>query len=260
MTDRRAGLRYFASNVRFYLLYLSRSRIEITLTFMLPLFYATVAHLIAESGSDRITPLEITLGAGLMGMWTTVMYGAGGLIKEQRRLGILELLLAAPGRFPSAIATMTLAVALFGFEAMLGTLAWGYLLFDAQIDAAALPALAVAATLTVLAMSAVGFMVAAVFVRVRKAESAAEAVVAPLWLLSGVLIPVSTLPDPVQAISRLLPMTFGAEALRAATRNVWDVRAIAACLGLSLLYGAIGWAAVNAAAQSSRSRGGMHLW
>ncbi len=87
MTNLSADWKLFSSNVRFYLLHLSRSPIELTITFLLPLFFATVAHLIGEAGSGRLTSLEITLGAGLMGMWTTVMYGAGGLIKEQRRLG-----------------------------------------------------------------------------------------------------------------------------------------------------------------------------
>ncbi|GAA1416817.1 hypothetical protein GCM10009601_09740 [Streptomyces thermospinosisporus] len=253
-------LRSFVSNVRFYLLYLSRSRIDATLNFLLPIFYATIAHLIAEASPDKIDPLAITVGAGLMGMWTTVMYGAGGLIKEQRRLGLLELLLAAPGYFPSSIASMTIAVSLFGFEAMLGTVAWAYFVFDVNVASNILFELVVTAGIAVIAMSAVGFMVAAVFVRVRKAESVAEAVIAPLWLLSGVLIPVSTLPSSVQLISKLLPMTFGAQALRAATRGVWDLQAIGTCFLLSLIYGVIGWMAVSAAARSSRSHGGMHLW
>ncbi len=158
------------------------------------------------------------------------------------------------------IMSMTVAVSLLGFEAMLGTVAWGYFLFDARIEGPILPALAVTVVLCVLAMSVVGFVVAAVFVEVRKAESVAEAVVAPLWLLSGVLIPVSALPGPAQVLSQLLPVTFAAEALRAATHSIWDVHAIGACLALSLLYATLGWIGVNAAARSSRSRGGMHLW
>ena len=44
------------------------------------------------------TLLYAALGAGLMGIWSTTLFGSGGVIQWQRWQGTLELVVAAPAR------------------------------------------------------------------------------------------------------------------------------------------------------------------
>ena len=43
--------------------------------------------------------LYVALGAGLMGIWSSTLFGSGGAIQWQRWQGTLELLVAAPPPF-----------------------------------------------------------------------------------------------------------------------------------------------------------------
>ncbi|MGW7198724.1 ABC transporter permease [Streptomyces chryseus] len=200
------------------------------------------------------------IGAGLMGMWSTIMFGAGTVIKAQRYQGTLEFLLGSPKKLSSIVIPITTAASVFGAASMLLTCLWGVVVFDARITPAHVPAMTLAAVVTTLAMGAFGLLVAALFVQARRAESMASPMIAPLWMISGILVPVTGLIEPLRPISRLLPMSWGAEAVRAAAAGLPYLPALAWCAATGLAYLVIGSWAINTVAERSRRKGEVNLW
>ena len=72
-------------------------------------------------------------------MWSLVVIGSSNALENQRWLGTLELLVAAPVPFAVVIAPITVASGVVGGYALVATLTWGRLLFHVplSIDAAA---------------------------------------------------------------------------------------------------------------------------
>ena len=61
---------------------------------MQPVIFASIAFFMFEAGSRPGTLLYVALGAGLMGIWSSTLFGSGGAIQWQRWQGTLELLVA----------------------------------------------------------------------------------------------------------------------------------------------------------------------
>src|SRR5258708_12461694 len=61
-----------------------------------PVIFATIAYYMFKSGGRSGTLLYASLGAGMMGVWSSTLFGSGGMIQWQRWQGTLELGAAAP--------------------------------------------------------------------------------------------------------------------------------------------------------------------
>ena len=69
--------------------------------------------------------LYVALGAGLMGIWSSTLFGSGGSIQWQRWQGTLELWVAAPAPFLWIMLPLTVATASIGLYSVVATLLWG---------------------------------------------------------------------------------------------------------------------------------------
>ena len=86
-------------------------------------------------------------------------------------------------------------------------------------------------------MGLLGLLFASVFILYPTAHGLANLFEYPVWMLSGVLVPISELPGPVRTVSYLLAPTWGVEAvIGAATGEPGAAAAIAVCAVLSALY------------------------
>ena len=65
---------------------------------ILPIFYATIAYYMFRAGTRSGSLLYVSLGAGMMGIWSSVLFGSGGLIQWQRWQGTLEYVIGVPPR------------------------------------------------------------------------------------------------------------------------------------------------------------------
>ena len=81
----------------------------------------------------------------------------------------------------------------------------------------------VAAPVCILALGMFGLLLAATFVLMRNANALANTLEYPVWLVSGMLVPITVLPAWTTPIAAVLPTTWAARALREATSGgpVW---------------------------------------
>ncbi|MFQ6144606.1 ABC transporter permease [Streptomyces seoulensis] len=244
----------------FHIRDLSRETSDVALNLITPVFYACIAYFLHRAGGGEQNLADLMIGAGLMGMWSSIMFGAGTVIKVQRYQGTLEFLLGSPKRLSAIVIPITTAASVFGAASMLLTCLWGVIVFGVRFDPAHVAGMAAAAVVTTLAMGAFGLLVAALFVQARRAESMASPMIAPLWMISGILVPVSGLIEPLRPLSRVLPMSWGAEAVRAAAAGLPFLPALAWCAASGLVYLFVGSWAIEVVARRARHKGEVNLW
>lgn len=203
----------------------------------IPLILATIGFYLAKSGPADRPVLALALGAGFMGMWSTTLHGSGAAITRQRHAGTLETLVAAPMPTVLVLAPITVAAATMGLYSIVATLGWGVLLFDLPLRLADPGAFAVALLATVLSVGLLGLLLSVAFVLYPTAQGLTNMLQYPVWLLSGLFVPVAALPEAAQTVSVLLAPTWGVQAVHAAAAGsgaVW--RPVLLCGLLAAAY------------------------
>jgi ABC-2 type transport system permease protein len=218
----------------------SRSAFDGILAIVYPMFFATSVLLMYRQGGSASALVGAAVGASVLGVWSAVATTASTSLQQERRLGTLELLVAAPRPFPLVVVPMTMAMGTIGLYSLLATLLWGRFAFGIPLSLEHPLVFVLASVATAIGVSLMGFLLAVSAVRYRGAWALGTAFEFPVWLVCGFLVPVASLPDWVAPISWLLPPTWGAAAIRDAAFGGSPWSDIALCLALSLLYGAVG--------------------
>jgi len=215
------------------------SEFFILLTFISPLIFATLGFFLFRSGGGTAgqTLLYVALGAGMMGVWSTTLFGCGGAIAWQRWEGTLELLVNAPTRYDFILVGQTFGAVAFGFYGIVATLLWGVVLFEMPIEATYPLSLPLSLVAAIVSLGSLGMLIATTFVLYRHANALGNLLEYPIWLITGLLVPVATLPLWVKPISWLLAPTWGMEAIRGATIGADPpTLAIVMCFALAVVY------------------------
>jgi ABC-2 type transport system permease protein len=219
-----------------------------------PIIFASVAYFMFEAGARPGTLLYVALGAGMMGIWSSTLFGSGGAIQWQRWQGTLEYCIAVPPPFLLVIVPLTLATATIGLYSLTATLFWGWLFFDVPLEFAHPFAFLVALPVTVVGLGLLGLVLASTFILYRNANALSNLLEFPVWLVTGLLVSLSLLPGWVGPISWVLAPTWGVNALREAAigGNPWPE--IGMCLVLGAVYLVIGHFALQHFERLARER------
>jgi ABC-2 type transport system permease protein len=111
----------------------------------------------------------------------------------------------------------------------------------------------------VLGLGLLGIVLASTFVLWRYANAFSNLLEYPIWLVTGLIVPVAALPGWAQPISWPLSPTWAAKAIRAAALGGDPWLPMAACLGLGLVYFAIGALTVANFERLARARATLAL-
>lgn len=252
--------RVVALGLAIHVKHLSRNAFDVMATTIWPLVYATLAYLMFRAGSGPETLLLASLGATVMGIWSITTVGAADAIQRQRWAGVLELLVAAPTPFWAVLLPITIATSTIGIYALFSTLLWGRFLFGIPLEIEQPVWFALAIPPTIVSIGLLGFVMASVVVRFRAGWAVGNMFEYPVWLVTGLLIPVALLPAWAEPVSWLLAPTWGMRALSdAAFVGGSPLEDIAMCLLLSLAYTVIGSLLLGHFLQSARRRATLSL-
>jgi ABC-2 type transport system permease protein len=243
----------------FHVKMLTRSAFDGVLGILYPLFFATVAFFMFRAGGNSSSLLYASLGAAVMGVWSSTSTSSGAAMQRERQQGTLELLVAAPVHFSLVLLPVTVAQTTVGLYSMAATLFWGRVLFGIGVSIVH-PLLFVAATVaTVLSIGAAGFLLAVSFVRYRTAWALGNMLEYPVWLVAGFLVPLSLFPGWVRPISWLLAPTWGMSAIRESALGGTPLPDLGMCLALGAAYTFVGVVAVEAVLRAARRRAALAL-
>jgi ABC-2 type transport system permease protein len=224
-----------------------------------PLFFATVALLAFQAGAGPRSLLYASLGAAVMGMWSSVSTSSSTVMQRERWWGTLELVVTAPRHFALVLLPATLGLATVGIYNMAATLLWGRFVFgiDLSIQHPLLFCLSVVAA--VLAFGGLGFLFAVSFVRYRNAWVLGNFFEYPVWLICGFLVPLAILPSWVAPISWVLAPTWGMNAIRESALGGTPLPDLLLCLGLGAGYVVLGIVVTDRVLRAARVSGSLSL-
>jgi hypothetical protein len=252
-------IRAFLSGMRIHLVMFSRNPFDLSGVLLWPIVYASIAYYLLDAKADPELLLSASLGAAVMIMWALTILGSAGALEQQRWLGTLELLVAAPVPFATVIAPISVASGAVGAYSLLATLAWGALLFDVPVAIDQPLAFAVAIPATVVAIGLLGLVVAATFVLYRAAFYLGAALQYPVWIATGLLVPLSVLPDFLGPLSWFLAPSWGFRAIQEAALGETPWPEIGMCLVVSAAYFAVGSVCLRVFVQLARARATLRL-
>jgi ABC-2 type transport system permease protein len=215
------------------------SRWFLLMCLLQPVIFASIAFYLFKAGGQSGTLLYAALGAGMMGIWSSTLFGAGGALQWNRWQGTLELLVGAPPPFIVVLLPLTVATSVTGGYSLLATLLWGRLFFGVPLHFVHPLAFVVALPAAILALGLMGLLMASSFVLYRHANALTNLLEYPVWIATGLLFPIALLPGWVAPISWVLAPTWGIEAIRhsAIGGDVWFP--VAMCILIAVVYFAL---------------------
>jgi ABC-type polysaccharide/polyol phosphate export permease len=214
------------------------SRWFILMAVIQPVIFSTIAFYLFKAGGQPGTLLYAALGAGMMGIWSSTLFGSGGALQWNRWQGTLELLVGSPPPFIVVLLPLTLATSVTGVYAIFATLLWGRVFFGVPLHFVHPLAFAAAVPVAVVALGLMGLLMASSFILYRHANALSNLLEYPVWVATGLLFPIALLPGWVRPVSWLLAPSWGIQAIRHAALGhgrVWFPLLMCAVVGLAYL-------------------------
>jgi ABC-2 type transport system permease protein len=255
----RRVTRILASGLVFHVKSLSQSNFFILVSLIQPVIFSSIAFYMFRAGGSAPTLLYAALGAGLMGIWSSTLFGSGGAIQWQRWQGTLELIVVVPPPLLQVLLPLTIATSAIGLYSVVATLVWGIIFFGMPLQLLHPFMFAISLIATVVGLGLLGLVLASTFVLYRNANALSNLLEYPVWLITGVLVPLSFLPGWTHVIGWALAPTWGIRALRAAALGGNPLVGIGMSVVLSCIYLTIGSLCLAHFERLARERGTLAL-
>jgi len=242
-TATAADLRLIAATIRAFLLRFASNPVLLIRAPITPvLFMIGFALAYQISGQQQVDGFDSTgfLVIGMLGTgaWSSTVWGSGNAIESEVYTGTLSAVVAAPGRLSAVISGHGIASMLFGLPALGASIVTGLLLgADFKISD---PLAALVSLMFVYGCSlCIGLAFGGLFVLSRQSNALSNFLQTPIYLLAGFFVPVSALPEWLQKVSALLPISHAVSALRATTLGGASLGDVSSDLGAAALTSAV---------------------
>lgn len=206
--------------------------------FILPIIFTLLSVGTYLYGGKGDFGLFAVIGAGMMGVWNANLWTSGRIVEGERRGGTLSMLIASPTPFPIILVGKSLSNAFASLISLVVTFATGLIAFRLELDIANPVAFIISLLLTLISMTCFGLVLGSAFVLTRNAGDFMEAANYPIFILSGLMFPLTILPTWLKPLSSILAPTWGNLALGASAGliadNPWVIDLY--LIGLSLAY------------------------
>ncbi len=158
----------------------------------------------------------VLLGLALFSFMGTGISGLASQMSWEQVMGTLEAILAPPLRSATLAVGLSLWGILYACGEMAGYLLVGALLIGIPMGNANFLSVVVVLLLAVISFNGLGLLAASVIVVFKRGNPVAWFFQGVAGLLGGVYFPVEVLPDWLQALSALLPVTYAVRGLQLA--------------------------------------------
>ncbi len=182
------------------------------------LFYLTLYFTYQAAGRETVGQVSSAafLLVGIFGMtlWSSAIWSGGYAVETERSAGTINSLFLTPASRGAVVVGYSVgAIAVFVAPTMVAAtlLAIG---LGVEFEVADPLALFLSFLSLLIAALAMGYLLAGAFVLTRRANMFANFLQTPIYLLSGMVVPVEELPQVLQWFAVIFPISAGMEALR----------------------------------------------
>jgi ABC-2 type transport system permease protein len=205
----------------------------------IPLFAITFLAIVRHAGRDDLTAYAV-MAPVLIALWALALLDSGEIVEGDRWQGVLEPAVAAPASFSLVVLGRVLAVTTIGLFAFVEVWLVARLVFGVWIDIEHPVTFLLTLAATAFAVSGTAVIMAALFVLSRTPRTFQNSLSFPFYVLGGVLVPVSFLPDWLEPVSRAIFLSWSADLLRDSLDPA-AVDDVGVRLGIVVLLGAVGF-------------------
>lgn len=203
-----------------------------------PLLTLVFLAIMMHAGREDLASFAV-LAPALLVLWQMALQTSGDTIDSERENGSLEALMAAPAPVSAVIGGRITAVTLVSLLGFVESWLVAALVFGVRVEIHH-PWVFVAAVLaTGYATASNAVALAALFVRTRAARAFQNSLTYPFYVLGGVMVPVSYLPDWIEPLTRVVFLSWSSDLMRSAVAAD-PVPNLALHFGMILLLGTIG--------------------
>lgn len=208
-----------------------------------PLMGIVFLLVIRDAGREDLVTFAL-VGPVLIGLWHSSLNISGEIITGDRGSGVLEALVATPTPVPLLVLGRVLASIALGLIALVAMVFIAVVFFRLSLAVPHPWVMVAALVVTALAAGGHAVLMAATFVLGQSSRPFQRALSFPFYVLGGVVVPVTFLPDWAEVASHVVFLSWSAELLRDALdpAPVSDLGlrlAVISGLGLAALVG--GW-------------------
>lgn len=181
---------------------------------MSPLSTIMFIAIVRSVGRDDLGVTAL-IGVSIITVWQTGLFVAGETIARDRQMGLFELNLAAPMSLRHVVLGRIVVSTTFSFIPFVLGILVAWLVFGEDVVSIERP-LHVVAVLAATWFSSLGALLMMSPIAVLSGRSTAlfNGLSYPLFLLAGIVVPVSFLPDWIRPLSAMVFMRWSAEGLR----------------------------------------------
>ena len=208
---------------------------------IVPFYTIAFLAIFQYAGRDDLTTYAL-LAPVLIALWQLSLVTSGETVADDRWLGTLELAVATPGSFAVAVVGRVLAVTSVALISFGEVWVVARVLFGVSIVFHHPFTFVLTLAATTLAMAGTALIMAALFVVTRSARTFQNSLSFPFYVLGGVLVPVSYLPDWLEPVSSIVFLSWSSGLMR----DVLEPAAVddfALRLGMIVFLGACGFVA-----------------
>jgi ABC-2 type transport system permease protein len=206
---------------------------------LVPFFTIAFLAIFRHAGRDDLTTYAV-LAPVLIALWQLSLVTSGEIVADDRWLGTLELVVAAPASLAASVVARVLAVTSIALLSFAEVWVVARVLFGVDVVFHHPLAFVLTLAATTLAMAGTALIMAALFVVTRSARTFQNSLSFPFYVLGGVLVPVSFLPDWLEPLASMVFLSWAADLLRASLAPA-PVDDLGPRLGMVLVLGAVGF-------------------
>ncbi|SHK19310.1 ABC transporter permease [Paramaledivibacter caminithermalis] len=187
-----------------------------------PILFLIMTLFIMDIEIRETYTMAAILGAGMMGTWSSILFSSGGDIDRERRWGTLEMIVGCPTPLWYIIGGKSLANGFAGIISMTLSFLTALIFFDGRLSITNLFWFIIVLLLNIISLSSLGMIICTLFTISRAARGLMNLMENPIFLLCGIMFPITILPLWTRPFSYVLSLTWGIEGLRMAVMGIVD--------------------------------------
>jgi len=177
--------------------------------FLQPVIFTIISVGTYLYGQKPDLGLFAVTGTGLISIWNNNLFTSGEIIRNERRTGTLSLIMATPSSLSLILLSKSFANAITSVFAMGVTFLTGMLAFQLPIGIADPLAFLIGLILVIVSITCLGLVFGSLFILTRNAGEFVSVANFPVYILSGLSVPLTLLPLWTRPLSQFLTPTWG---------------------------------------------------
>jgi ABC-2 type transport system permease protein len=210
----RAAVQAFAAAVRLQLAELRRAPAQFLVLLTTPLLTAVFLSVALQSRSPAALRASL-VAPGVMALWLVGVDIAGSAVGNERVQGTLQLMIATPASPVAVVLGRVTTVLVVGLAAFVESGLVAFAGFGVRVDVHAPGLLVAAAAACFVSTAATATLLSCLFVLSRRVVHVQNLLTYPVYILGGVLVPLSLMPAWVAVTGRAVYLSWSSDLMRA---------------------------------------------